>query len=148
MVRFKNRYLLVELCFSDSPTGEPLPELEQVKAAQRVSSRGLYFAVRSGVERYFGDTGIAACTQSLAVKYYSPELRLAIVRAPREAFQIVSATASLVTNIRDSKVRFVRVSTIHVGGTIRSTQKAALRIYPRRFNMSNVHKEELLKIQA
>src|SRR4051794_34308067 len=61
--------------------------------------------------------------QSLQVKYWNHLTNLVIVRAPRDDYRLVSTAVSYVTLIKQRPCTF---APLHIGGTIRSCQKAAI----------------------
>lgn len=113
MVRFKNRYLL---CVLETEHGDDAE-------MQRLTSRALLTALRASVVENFGDVGAGHTATSLAIKLWSPALRIAIVRAARDHFRTVWAAASFITELPTiSTAGQVRFRVIHVGGTIRACQ--------------------------
>lgn len=77
MVRFKNRYVLVELIWKDERLDESLTE-------------GAILAVlRESMATNFGDHGAGIASASLQVKYYNPLTSLCIVRCSRDQLKEV-----------------------------------------------------------
>jgi RNase P/RNase MRP subunit POP5 len=68
MVRFKNRYQLVQLSFDDG------------SCDAGVSEKNIVMAIRAAVELMHGDFGSACLQQSLAIKYFNTATGLFIVR--------------------------------------------------------------------
>lgn len=117
MVRVRNRYLL---CAIDYAQGTEA-------AVAKLSPRAIHAALRSSVELNFGDVGSGHALPSLSVKFWSPHLGLAIVRAHRDHYRTVWAAATLVTALPAANAANpARVSVVHVGATIRACQKAAV----------------------
>ncbi|KAI8926547.1 hypothetical protein BC831DRAFT_399841 [Entophlyctis helioformis] len=108
MVRFKNRYLLCEVCFEDG------------LIAENLNSYAILNAFKDSIETNFGDVGMGTVASSLQVKYYSPFTNLAIVRIGRDYARHVWAAATLITAVKKRKC-MVRV--LHVAGTIKLVQK-------------------------
>lgn len=116
MVRFKNRYLL---CAVDAEGGP--------QALRALSGLNILHAVRASLQDNFGDVGTGTLGASLAVKYWSSVLGLALVRASRDHFRLVWASLSMITRIEGlPEPLTLRFRVIHVGGTIRSCQKSAV----------------------
>lgn len=112
MVRFKNRYLLVEL------------SLERNKRPS--SSAHLANIIRESIEYYFGDFGMANTAQSLSIKYYNHVTGIAIVRTGRDHLKMTKHA------IENCKLYSSNITIVHVGGTIKSTQLAAIRLNEKR----------------
>lgn len=116
MVRFKNRYLVCAVEF----------ERDEQEQQQRLNAREIYGAMRNSVEHNFGNIGAGHALAVLSVKYWSPHLGLAIVRASREHFNTVWAAITFITEFGSSSARTkARMSVVHVGATIRACQKAS-----------------------
>lgn len=116
MVRFKNRYLL---CVIEH-------ESRDAALLQRVSSRDILQSVRHSLLENFGDVGSGHAQPALAVKYWSPVLGLALIRASRDHFRSVWASITLLTGMDClPETVTVRFRVVHTGGTIRSCQKEA-----------------------
>lgn len=111
MVRFKNRYLLLELVWDDG------------KVDVKLSGKDLYLEIKRSMKEQFGDFGWAAVAMSCQVKYYNPLTNLAIVRTPRGNHQAIMCAITL---IRQIKKRSVQFRLIHLGGTIKQCQKCAV----------------------
>lgn len=127
MVRVRHRYLLCAIEF----------ESKSDATVSSLSPRAIHHALRTSIESNFGDIGAGRAVPSLAVKFWSPHLGLAVVRAHRDFYETVWAAATLLTSIapNTSHTNLARVSVIHVGATIRSCQKSAL-IYSERLIMA------------
>ena len=111
MVRFKNRYLLTEWRWHDGRVDESLTESVIV---------GI---LRQCVAVNFGDIGAGAALSSVAVKYWIPRRAWAWFDG-RDVHREVWCCMTL---LRDVKGRSVTVRVLHNGGTLRSSQAAALR---------------------
>jgi ribonuclease P/MRP protein subunit POP5 len=77
MVRFKNRYLLMEVIWKDGRVDDGLAEAN------------IQTALRESLAANFGDYGIGMSLQSLQVKYYNPLTSHLIVRGGREQLKQV-----------------------------------------------------------
>lgn len=120
MVRFKNRWLLVE--FVDMSTVDASAGKEPL-SSRSLDGRLIYNALRDSVVSNFGDTGWGAVGMSLTVKYFSPTTNLCIIRVARDHHRIAWGAVTLLTGIHDIRV-IPRV--IHVSGTIKHAQLSAI----------------------
>jgi ribonuclease P/MRP protein subunit POP5 len=77
MVRFKNRYLLVEMVWKDGRMDTSLNEA------------ALLPVLRDSMAVNFGDHGLGMALASLSVKYYNPLTGLCVVRCSRDQFKEV-----------------------------------------------------------
>ncbi|KAF7298945.1 Ribonuclease P/MRP protein subunit POP5 [Mycena indigotica] len=115
MVRFKNRWLLVEfIAVVDSSTTATAPALDGQK---------IFAALRQSVLTNFGDVGWGSVGLSLSVKYYSPMTNICIIRVGREPHKIAWAAVTLLTAIEGR--RYIP-NVLHLSGTIKHTQLAAI----------------------
>ncbi|TFK96719.1 hypothetical protein BDV98DRAFT_651646 [Pterulicium gracile] len=112
MVRFKNRWILVEL----------LPTTEG-KQTPPINGKQIWNALKQSLITNFGDTGWGAVGLSLTVKYYSPTTNMAIIRVGREHHRTAWAALTLLSSIEG--FTFVP-NVIHVSGTIKHAQMAAV----------------------
>ena len=78
MVRFKNRYVLVELIWKDGRLDDTFSEAK------------LQAVLRNSMAINFGDYGVGIGSTSLQVKYLNPLTNVAIVRCSRDQLQEVS----------------------------------------------------------
>ena len=109
MVRFKNRYLLVEFRWHDGRVDATLTDAVVLGA------------IRQAVAHDFGDVGAGAAAAGLAVKYWSATTSLAVVRCGRDAHRRVWAS---MTMLRDVKGRAVVARVLHNASTLRSSRAA------------------------
>lgn len=109
MVRFKNRYLLVEFRWHDGRVDATLTDAVVLGA------------IRQAVAHDFGDVGAGAAAVGLAVKYWSATTSLAVVRCGRDAHRRVWAS---MTMLRDVKGRAVVARVLHNASTLRSSRAA------------------------
>ncbi|KAF7299542.1 Ribonuclease P/MRP protein subunit POP5 [Mycena chlorophos] len=114
MVRFKNRWLLVEfmpVADANSPSSPPL------------DGQKIFSALRQSVLTNFGDVGWGSVGMSLNVKYYSPMTHVCIIRVGREHHKIAWGAVTLLTTIEGR--RYIP-NVVHLSGTIKHTQLAAI----------------------
>lgn len=134
MVRFKNRYLLCAIEHDG---------LDQT-LLKRISMRSILTAVRSSVELNFGDILSGTLQTALSVSSWSPELGVALIRTSRDHFRMVWSSISMISKLKGlPETVNVRLSVVHVGGTIRSCEKVALDYG--RFKLRNEHNALLAK---
>jgi len=125
MVRFKNRWLLVEFIpAASSPLSAP---------DNTLSSKDIFNALKQSVLLNFGDVGWGEVGASLAVKYFSPMTNLCIVRVARGT-ATSTAWAALVLLDRvgggsgagGAEGHKIIPHVIRVSGTLKHTQMAAI----------------------
>lgn len=118
MVRFKNRYLLVQLNSVD-----PLEGIVDYRPAEpHPTASSVASSLRTTISANFGQYGTGVCSQSLSVKYVNGSTGLLIVRAAREHASLVAAALVLSGGDR------LLFRVVHVAGTIRAAQRAAMRL--------------------
>ncbi|KAI0729261.1 hypothetical protein C8Q72DRAFT_319688 [Fomitopsis betulina] len=122
MVRFKNRWILVEFipCTALSNT-QPSGGLGAFDVEK--SSKQIWAALKQSVITHFGDTGWGAVGASLTVKYYSPRTNVCIIRVAREPYRIAWAGVTMLTAIDGQ--RYIP-NVVHVSGTIKQVQLAGI----------------------
>ncbi|KZS94217.1 hypothetical protein SISNIDRAFT_485136 [Sistotremastrum niveocremeum HHB9708] len=114
MVRFKNRWLLVE--FMTFPT-----DTKETEAP--LGGKQIYTALKQSVIANFGDVGWGAVGSSLTVKYFSPATNICIIRVARDHYRTAWGAITLLRNI-DGHLVIPHV--VHCSGTIKHTQLAAI----------------------
>jgi ribonuclease P/MRP protein subunit POP5 len=135
MVRFKNRYILAEVVWQDSGDATAGGATSTVAPGAGIGATGsisrgdvtgfiILNTIKDSIQENFGDVGMGRVLGSLQVKYYNPISGACIVRVSRDEFQNVWSAMSFVRRIRKREGIF-RV--LHVGGTIRSCQKYAVK---------------------
>ena len=149
MVRFKNRYLLVEVYSLDEESNSFIRALGTLTA----STAATY--IRASIESNFGIHASATTSQSLSIKYCNPTTRLLLIRTARSDLGMIWASLTFLSGLpgAENEVKcgwkVIRVSGILywfyggecVIGTIRSCQKAAIRhSYTRLKHLLNLFK--------
>ncbi|KAI6099788.1 hypothetical protein EDD17DRAFT_1781158 [Pisolithus thermaeus] len=114
MVRFKNRWFLVEFITVSTESSQQ-PSLD---------NKQIYSALRQSVVSNFGDTGWGAVGTSLTVKYFSPTTNICIIRVARDEHKLAWGAITLLTSVNG--VRIIP-HVVHVSGTIKHTQLAAIK---------------------
>ncbi|PVU97669.1 hypothetical protein BB561_000410 [Smittium simulii] len=79
--------------------------------------------IRSFVAENFGDIGNGLLLEKLNVKYFSPVTKLGIIRVPRDNAQFLTAILVMINKIKNNKCR---IFVVHVSGTIKKCQLAAI----------------------
>ncbi|KAF8311951.1 hypothetical protein DL93DRAFT_2082593 [Clavulina sp. PMI_390] len=118
MVRFKNRWLLIEFIPVDSLSGATAST-----ASAELTSKSVYNALKNSVIHNFGAAGWGAVGSSLNVKYFSPITNMCIVRVARDHHRIAWAATTLITSLSG---RAHIPTIVKVSGTIKKVQIAAI----------------------
>ncbi|KAJ4300192.1 RNA-binding protein pop5 [Collariella sp. IMI 366227] len=132
MVRLKDRYLLVNIIYTDAPPGQPkdsVPDLllYNQPTSSELRPQLLLKGIRSEVAALFGDCGSGAVDRSLQVKYLSPATSTFILRVSRAHHRLVWAALAFMNRvpIRDGRPCIFRV--VRVSGTVRKVEQEAVR---------------------
>jgi len=110
MVRFKNRYILVEI---ETPNEESIND---------ISSYDLLIAIRDSISSNYGDLG-AAKTAFFQVKYYNAAVRIAIIRVARDYISMLANSITFVTQV---KSKSVKLRQLRCSGTIKKMEIKAV----------------------
>lgn len=110
------RYLLVELVFSSVEEGNT--------ALAGATPRSVLDAIKEAILSLHGDYGLAAVQQSLNVKYLNAVTRVLMVRSPRGHHKAVWSAMTTITSLKGVPCA---IHMLHVGGTIRSCQRALVK---------------------
>ncbi|GAA5854909.1 hypothetical protein JCM9279_000195 [Rhodotorula babjevae] len=122
MVRFKHRYLLVSLIFPDS-LRPPHDGDAEAFAPPALSESSLISLLRDSLAVNFGDVGAGEVGGTFSIKYLSPSTSTLILRVSREHHRTLWAALTLLRKVGGVEC-VARV--VHVSGTIRKTQHAAM----------------------
>ncbi|CAK1545164.1 unnamed protein product [Leptosia nina] len=106
MVRFKNRYITVEISSPNVPECKPLS----------IKSAAIYEALLDIIQHLHGDFGVAAVKTGLVAKYCNENTRIAIIRSRHGPHQFVTSSIPFLTKIGSLKVI---LRTLHVGATLK-----------------------------
>lgn len=118
-MRFKNRYLLIQL----------IPTVSATAALPSLSSSSIYRDLRHSLLLNYGEYGYGISSGSLQVKYCNSRTGLLLIRCSRDDWQLVRQAVAMLRELSgvDSKERVSVVSNIvHVSGTIRRSQRVAV----------------------
>ncbi|KAF9905317.1 hypothetical protein EC991_001739 [Linnemannia zychae] len=149
MVRFKNRYLLFEIVYADTPLGwSTIPgatSLALANASQPgeafdqnpfgdtgrnncrlppLANKDLVYALKDSITENFGDYGAGLTQRPLTLKYFSPHTNVGILRISREEMHIVWGA---LTFIKELKGRPCIIKVIHTSGTIKKCQLTTIK---------------------
>ncbi|KAH9445809.1 hypothetical protein MJO29_012096 [Puccinia striiformis f. sp. tritici] len=119
MVRFKNRYLLIQLIYGplDSTTLSYQPSSNDTP---KLNEKGLIDLIRQSIQTNFGELGSGEAGSDLSIKYYSPTTSHLILRCKRDQVNKVRASLLFINQINPQISVIFNVA--HVSGTIRKTQ--------------------------
>ncbi|KAK1750981.1 hypothetical protein QBC47DRAFT_90242 [Echria macrotheca] len=132
MVRLKDRYLLVNILYTDVPPGQskgPVSDLllyNQPSSAE-LKPQALLKAIRTEVHALFGDCGSGAIDRSLQVKYLSQATSTFILRISRSHYRLVWAALSFMNSVPVKNGRSCVYRVVRVSGTIRKVEEEAVR---------------------
>ncbi|KAL2200697.1 Rpp14/Pop5 family-domain-containing protein [Corynascus similis CBS 632.67] len=132
MVRLKDRYLLVNIIYTDVPPGQAkgsVPDLllYNQPTSNELRPQLLLKGIRSEVAALFGDCGSGAVDRSLQVKYLSTATSTFILRVSRAHYRLVWAALAFMDRVpvRDGRPCVFRV--VRVSGTVRKAEEEAVR---------------------
>lgn len=109
MVKFKSRYLLIELQY----------ENETKNGVKLFDANQLYNHIIKQIKLFFGDNGLGKIRRNFQVKYNNNFTNLVIIRIGKEYLDILWTVLSLITNIEGYNLRF---KIINVSGTIKKSE--------------------------
>ncbi|XP_037302706.1 ribonuclease P/MRP protein subunit POP5-like [Manduca sexta] len=110
MVRFKNRYVTVEISSPGVADDVPL----------KLKSKMFYETVLNKVQQLHGDYGVAAIRAGLLTRYCNEYTRIAILRVRHGPHMFVTSTLPFITKIGTLDVR---LNTLHVSATLKHSFK-------------------------
>ncbi|EDU41952.1 Rpp14 family family [Pyrenophora tritici-repentis Pt-1C-BFP] len=152
MVRVKNRYLVVNFLYPEplaKNKTQQLPHVVQMHSpTPDALKQGIIIRmIRDGVEDLFGDYGSGMVASGLkgicqvcipyywlltnnhwpSVNYYSPSTSTAIIRCPRDHYEMVWAALTYITHLPKPINIPVVVRVVRVSGTIRKAEEEVIR---------------------
>jgi ribonuclease P/MRP protein subunit POP5 len=147
MVRVKYRYLVVNLLYPEpvAKSKSPLPHVVQIHSPtpDAVHAGILVRLVREGVEDLYGDYGVGMVSTGLksmphpntanilltcfAVNYWSASTSTAIIRCPRDHYEMVWAALTYITRLPKPADVPVVLRVIRVSGTIKKAEEEIIR---------------------
>jgi ribonuclease P/MRP protein subunit POP5 len=152
MVRVKNRYLVVNFLYPE-PTAKSktqLPDLVQIHSPtpDALKQGVILRMIRDGVEDLFGEYGSGMVASGLkgishypspllnlsdsfltriTVNYYSPSTSTAIIRCPRDHYEMVWAALTYITHLPKPVDLPVVIRVVRVSGTIKKAEEEVIR---------------------
>ncbi|CAG9783953.1 unnamed protein product [Diatraea saccharalis] len=106
MVRFKNRYITVEITCPLVPEHKPLT----------LKSKIFHETVLNKVQQLHGDFGIASIRNGFITKYCNENTRIAIIRVRHGPHRFVTSSLPFITKIDKLDVR---LNTLYVSATLK-----------------------------
>ncbi|KAJ8088223.1 RNA-binding protein pop5 [Marasmius tenuissimus] len=129
MVRFKNRWFLVEFLPVNGQANRndglevDLTTASSTQKQTHIEGKHIWSAIKQSVISHFGDVGWGSVGLSLTVKYFSPTTHICIVRVARDHHKIAWGAVTMLKSIEGVRVL---PNVIHVSGTIKHAQLAAI----------------------
>ncbi|KAJ4301809.1 RNA-binding protein pop5 [Kalmusia sp. IMI 367209] len=152
MVRVKNRYLVINILYPTASTAikseDAVPELVQFHAPtpDGFHTGLLLRLIRDGIAELYGDYGMGMANRTLkgslhvlllnspafvshvyTVNYWSPATSTAIIRCPREHYEMVWAALTFITKLPRPIDTPVVFKVVRVSGTIRKAEEEVIR---------------------
>ncbi|KAL2263186.1 hypothetical protein VTK26DRAFT_7841 [Humicola hyalothermophila] len=132
MVRLKDRYLLVNIVYTNVPPGQskgPVPDLllYNQPTSNELRPQLLLKGIRNEVAALFGDCGSGRVERSLQVKYLSPATSTFILRVSRAHYRLVWAALAFMNQVPIKGGRPCIFRVVRVSGTIRKVEEEAIR---------------------
>ncbi|XP_073943468.1 POP5 ribonuclease P/MRP subunit [Choristoneura fumiferana] len=106
MVRFKNRYVTVEISSPMIPENKPLS----------LKSKIFHETVMTKIQQLHGDFGVAAVRTGFLTKYCNENTRIAIIKVRHGPHKFVTSCIPFITKIGNLDVS---LRTLHVGATLK-----------------------------
>jgi len=111
MVRFKNRYLVVEIAHNDGRAME-----------ERGKERAVLDTLRESLRENFGDVGLGRALGALSVRYVDAMTGVCVVRCGREVAREVRGA---IATIQEMRGRRAAAAVTHCGGAVRGVREAS-----------------------
>ncbi|KAH0952302.1 hypothetical protein HN011_005341 [Eciton burchellii] len=105
MVRFKNRYIVLEI----------IPHNKDVKSLM-LKSTALSNAVQQKVQELYGDFGLAAIRDGFNAKYCNVHTRIAVIRTRHGPHKFLLRA---IASVNDVAGRLVKTNILYVGATMK-----------------------------
>ena len=109
MVKFKSRYILVEVLYED-------------KKIQKFDTSKFAKIIKNEVEKNFGEISLGKINKNLQIKYANNYTNMLIIRVGKEYIKLMRSTLALINKIDYENVR-LRI--IGVSGSIKGAEKRA-----------------------
>ncbi|KAF2031460.1 hypothetical protein EK21DRAFT_99632 [Setomelanomma holmii] len=131
MVRVKFRYLVADFLYPEpaAKSKTQLPDLVQVHSPTPDAFHAgvLVRLIRDGVSELYGDYGLGMLSSGLKVNYWSPSTSTAIIRCPRDHYEMVWAALTYITRLPSPVDLPVVIRVIRVSGTIKKAEEEVVR---------------------
>ena len=109
MVKFKSRYILIEVLYDD----KKLQKYDESKFAK---------IIKNEVEKNFGEVNLGKINKNLQIKYVNNYTNMIIMRIGKEYIKLMRTALALINKIDYEKVR-LRI--LGVSGSIKGAEKRA-----------------------
>uniref|UniRef100_A0A224XZ36 Ribonuclease P/MRP protein subunit POP5 n=1 Tax=Panstrongylus lignarius TaxID=156445 RepID=A0A224XZ36_9HEMI len=113
MVRFKNRYVTVEV-----------KQEKASKGLTKLSSKELSRHILGAVSRLYGEFGFAAVRNGFSASYCNEITQIAIIRVRHGPHKLVTSSIPSITRVGNVQVK---INTLYVGGTLHQCYKVILK---------------------
>ncbi|EAL61815.1 RNase P protein subunit [Dictyostelium discoideum AX4] len=125
MVRLKNRYLMTEVIWHDN------------EKSTQLSDSWLFQFISNEVKEKLGELTYEAFKKTLKIIYVNPDTNIFIIRVSFEYYKSLWTALTLITSYYGVPIYFRMV---HVGGSIRLCQKAAIKIFGKQISVYDKNK--------
>lgn len=130
MVRVKFRYLVVNFLYPEPPAKSTtaLPDVVQIHSPTPDAFHpGLLIRmIRDQVQELYGDYGMGMISAGLKINYHSPSTSTAIIRCPRDHYEMVWAALTYVTHLPKPIDIPVVMQVVRVSGTIKKAEEEVI----------------------
>jgi len=139
MVRHKSRWLLVAVDSEENVKNLSPTTISNNNSNSNITGKddplrladknGLFHALRISMQDAFG-IAVAGIIEDIQVRLYMPESKLALIKVPRDASDLVRSAITLLTKVNDEPIVATVIST---NGSARTAKLATLRLIKRKF---------------
>ena len=127
MVKFKSRYLLIEVLYED-------------KKLQKYDASKFAKIIKNEIENNFGEISLGKINKNLQIKYVNNYTNMLIIRVGKEYIKLMRSCLILINKIDYEKVR-LRI--LGISGTIKGAEKRATKFLEDFIHNSNKEIKEL-----
>ena len=131
MVKFKSRYLLIELLYED-------------KKLQKYDASKFAKIIKNEIEKNFGEISLGKINKNLQIKYVNNYTNMLIIRVGKEYIKLMRTAIALINKIEYENVR-LRI--LGISGTIKGAEKRATKFLSDFIDNSNkiIHNKEFIE---
>ena len=131
MVKFKSRYLLIELLYGD-------------KKLQKYDASKFAKIIKNEIEKNFGEISLGKINKNLQIKYVNNYTNMLIIRVGKEYIKLMRTAIVLINKIEYENVR-LRI--LGISGTIKGAEKRATKFLSDFIDNSNkiIHNKEFIE---